>query len=752
MAQNKRFRYFLRKNDTIYYYVAGQSVLTSTERRRLRYSPANWKSTKMSFLRNTKYWGVFREISVALQFIKDAAEILREVYYTEDFEGICILEIEVYNPTTLSFQPFYIGDLNFSTVVDERNYVTLTVLDRGLPALLKSREDTPYEIPIDGDPDAIDVLIDGVKVGGQGSWYPGNYSSDAANGVRFSSIPYTNTLDSINGRSLNLNTGDNITQIAAFIRGHAQIAGITAVTAKGAVQYAYNPGSPTEQDGEYIFHANTDLTRVTIDGQMVVSTKLPNLVGNKIIRVYATVVDLAAPGTGVVSRTVLYEYQNTAVNADVGFLATMSATFDMPINTYLLITIAGYTPLWSGGASPEAFFPIESGYFRVSFLAKVAPTFTKGFRIIDLCKKLIEKLSDAQYSVISNYLSNQETSDEFRKSRWDTLAYHTVITSGDALRSLPNSVIKITWAQLFNFLWASEILVAMPANDGLHIEAFRDAFTQDVIYTLEGANNVTVQPFMEVVANQYKVGYDNYDNENVAGKNEYNTGTTFLHDGILIAPKKEDTSVSPIRFDIYGIESARAETFAENRKDYKADNNLFGLEIDPTPTGGHYILWRPSPAYVAGVDDPVDAYNLGRTPFRALGRKLPFVNSVKSSGSLVFQTTDKNPELVSDLYNAVPSVDAIQETETIPLGVFTYKGRDVSPIFQPRVISLDAISKANLYNLALANPYGLIQFPDKEGKIFKGWVLDVGLNPATSDVYPTRLLSHPDNDLRNLKR
>lgn len=751
MAHQKRFRFALKKDPTTFYYENRGVLFTSPTPRYIKRSPANWKNTKATFLRNTRYWGVFREISVAYQFVQDSAFILREIYHSESFEGSCILYIEKWNTTTLQFEFFYEGDLNFSSRIDERNFFTINILDRGLPALLKSREDTPYEIPLD-DPDALEILIDGVKVGGSGDWYPGNYSSEAANGVRFSSIPYTSSGAITGGRSVNLTGGVNVNQISSFIRPHDQPSGLAGATGnlKALVQYAYNPGTPTPQDGEYILYANTDLYDVTLSGQMVVSTHLPDLVGTKRIRVIASVVDLGAPGFGAVSQTTLFTYTSAGQDIDVGFTATMNGVFDMPQGTYLLITITGDTPLWAGGPDPEAFFPIENGYLNVRFLAKIAPTTTKGFRIIDLAKKLIGQLTDGQYTAISNYLSNQDTSDAYRKSQWDSLAYNTVITCGDSLRGLSNAVIKITLSDFYAFLWANYCQAMMVKDTGVHFEYIRDAFSEEVIYTLEAVNGISVTTFNEVIANQYKVGYQNFDTENITGKNEFNTGTVFLQDSILRATKKEDTRISPVRFDVYGIEQTRAQNFNQDRKDYKADNNNFGIEIDPTPVSGQYVPFRPSPSYITGVDDPEDIYNVTQSPFRKVGLALPFIRSVKPSGNLVFQTTDKNPELVSDLYSATPTADTISEIETIPLEADVFKGRDVSRIFTPDIINFNAVCKINFYNLARENPYGLVQFWNN-GYLFKGWILEAGIDAATFDVYPTKLINHPNNDLRKLK-
>lgn len=737
------FRYSLKKDDVTFYYVRNGVVLTTTIPTYQSNNPKGWQDTETTFRRDMKYMGIFPEYGDTIDFVLDSAKILRSIYYTDGFEGDCILYVEKLNTTTTEYEFFYEGSLDFSTSQDLQHSFAINIMERGVSELLSSREDTEYEIPL-ADPDAITLTLDGVKVRSKGSWYPGNYSSSADNGIKFSSIPYTNVPDNIIGRSVNLSFGDSIDQIAPFIRSHQQLAGFTGVTAKGLIQHAYDVGNPSVNDGEYILYANTDLTDVTISGFMSVSTHLPDETGIKIIKVVATVVNLNAVGTGIVSQTTLHEYSSSGQNIDVGYGASMQGSFDMSAGTNLLITIYGYNAnINPADPSPEAFFAIENGFFDVTFLAKVAPTDTKGFHYIDMLKKLVSKITDGQSTVFSSYLSLPQTDSASRFDNWDTSPLWQIISCGNALRGLPDAVIKTSLTEAFDDLFGNLMVALMVEGDNVKIEQLATVFNKDsLIATITKTNGMVVSDFKDKIFNSLKIGYGNYDNKNVVGKNEFNTGISFLSNSVK-RYKKEDNVISNYRADVYGIESVRAETFGDDRLDNRADNDTFIIEADPVPVGGKYKAYRPS-GIITGVDDPANIYNVTLSPGRRLRRHLPRIRSLIRKGQLVYQTTDKNPDLVSTF-----GAGQVVETENINLESDTYNGHDVSRLFLPYVFEFEC-PLGNLYNQVKNNPYGYLEF-NFYGETMKGFVLEIGMTPAKGSCR-CKLLSHPDNDETKLIR
>lgn len=79
---------------------------------------------------------------------KDGAQILRHLHYTSGIEAICEIWVEKFNPSTYAYETFFKADLDFSTMVDEYDFVSVAIMENGFPAKLKAREDIEYEIDI----------------------------------------------------------------------------------------------------------------------------------------------------------------------------------------------------------------------------------------------------------------------------------------------------------------------------------------------------------------------------------------------------------------------------------------------------------------------------------------------------------------------------------------------------------------------------------------------------------------------------
>jgi hypothetical protein len=741
---NQLFRYSIKKDATTYYYVSNGVVLTTDVPTYLNHYPKEWEETEILFKRDTLFWGVFIEMSQPYDFVWDGAKIVRHIYYTEGSEGAAILSSEILNSTSQQYEFFYEGDIDFSQTSDAEDLVSSNIFKRGISELLISRQDTPYEIPLD-DPAALTMLFDGVLVQSEGAWYPGNYSSEAANGVLFSTIPYSLTSDTTNpiGRTVPFYNNGEVLQISPFVRPHSQKGRVIA-PALVVVDYPFISGTPSIDDGEYMLYANTALTNVKIDGQMVFSAIMPDVVGLKTIRIIATVVvKTDPPFMGIVSQHVLYTFTSTAVDTGVGALASLQGTFDMPANTYLVISIKGECPALSASEEFDAFFPIENGSMKITYLAKVAPSETKCLRYIDFVNRLVSKLSDGAASVVSNYLSNPNTSPTNRFKNWDMVAYWNLVTSGNSLRGLPDSVIKATMGEAYTDMYGRMNQVLCVEGNNIRVEEMAYVFQDVLIATIDKTNEMSVSDYKDKMFNNVKTGYGVYDNRNVVGKNEFNTEVNYLADTVR-RYKKEDTTQTGFRADVYGIESTRSETLNQSRADNRSDNDTFVTEADPTPVAGKYVVYRPT-GTITGVDDPINIYNVTLSPGRNIRRHLRRLRSLVSRGTLRFQSKDKNQELVSTFTSG-----QVVEAGDIPMDNDIYNGHDVSPLFLPYVFDFTCKPPFNLYNLATANPLGYIAF-DYYGTPMKGFILELSLLPATG-ACRLKLLSHPGNDLTKMIR
>jgi len=274
---------------------------------------------------------------------------------------------------------------------------------------------------------------------------------------------------------------------------------------------------------------------------------------------------------------------------------------------------------------------------------------------------------------------------------------------------------------------------------------------------IKSINNFIKTPYLDVCFNTINIGYNSYDNQNIVGKNEFNTTESYLIKNMLRINTKDDC-ISPYRADIYGIESIRSQTFSKDRSDNESDNDIFLIEVDPVPSSGIYSPYKPVYQFISGVDDPAGVYNVALSPKRALYRHLPRIRSIMDSGLLQYQSTNKNPDLISDIVagGVIESGNIDLAENPNHVNSPSNPAHDVSALFKPLVFTFDCVPPYNLSEILSLQTKGYISFTwtnprTGEDVLLKGFILDVGCTPAIRDKYTFKLLSHPDNDLSKLE-
>lgn len=121
-------------------------------------SPDGWDDVLVKYERSTKYWGLFRSYTIPLRFIKEAALILRNAFYTDGVNAIATLTIQKLNRAIMQYYTAYTATFDFASFKDFDNYVDVMVVDGGLSAYIKKNEDVVYDFVItDGKTLSIDL-------------------------------------------------------------------------------------------------------------------------------------------------------------------------------------------------------------------------------------------------------------------------------------------------------------------------------------------------------------------------------------------------------------------------------------------------------------------------------------------------------------------------------------------------------------------------------------------------------------------
>lgn len=132
----------------------------------LNHLPKNWTDFKIQWVRNTDYWGVFRNQTSSLDFALDGRAILKVFLYGGNVDGTAYtgvtgmqakLKLQIWrvNASDLNYRMIYEGNLNFAQAKDDvqNKFLTISMLDSNLREKLNAYASTPYNIPMWTTPD-----------------------------------------------------------------------------------------------------------------------------------------------------------------------------------------------------------------------------------------------------------------------------------------------------------------------------------------------------------------------------------------------------------------------------------------------------------------------------------------------------------------------------------------------------------------------------------------------------------------------
>lgn len=754
------FKFYLKKDTSTYYFYNNGAVGTTTVKTALKNAPIDWNEIQISSISNTETWVTKREFSDTMRFVFDGAKILRHVLVSTNYLSSVILVIEKLNTTTREYNLWYSSNIDFTQFEDDGDSFSVNLLEQDNLGLIINRGDVPYEISLDDF--GIPLKLDGVKLGSSVSWIIG----DATNGAD-GTPPYEHLIQSTNA------IGQYLTDPSLHVFGLFVIPVTTQFS--NNIQ-AGNFISPL--DAEYNATVVSPLPNWNNLHQRAVAQKFSTAIINSTwydvkIRCQFPVglnIDVNGYGANDLKFKILVWFKTGRwINGNYYHSATYFLGESGDINhkewVYPYIDVSATIPQIGSGNTAVLYYTIvyspnsptipiaqspfatvkiqqftEESLFRIRYNAKVNPSYCRAIRYKDYLRQLVGKVTGNYWAVESEFLSKSIYSAVDRFNNFDSHPYNVVLTSGDGLRGMPKAVIKSTFNATMKDLWARYMVTWGMFFNIVKIEPL-SYFLQDTeLLKIDSIKGLKITLFKDRLFNQVSVGYEAKDNDLVDGKNEFNTTMTFLSEANTQS-KASDDAIAPYRSDVYGIESVRAKTYDEQTKDNKFDNDVYAIEIGDTQEYGYYRVLKHDPNTIDGVDDPSNMYNITLSPKRALLRHLRRLRSMVNVGLLKYQSTDRNPELESNLWSGF-----IKESADIDLSLEQFFFHDMSIMFKPFVIEFECAPPYNLSEMLSLGSNGYVSFKYK-GNWFKGFILDVGCTPATRDKYQFRLLCHKENNL-----
>lgn len=739
---NPLFKYaFIDENGEYYYVDSNGDVDTSVSIQYLEDDPKDWQNTQVSFTRDGDYHGMMRKSTTPLIFHSNAAKILRSIYYTNFANGYCKVEIYKQNrdftTNNLNYALWYTCEVDFTQSTDGDMelpngdvYFNVRLLELGLSAVLEAHADDTYEIPIYLiwgivkllDSDAKLLEIGNITMDSYYEWVIPALLDSSGNPV-FNSGDYFPTIASLKTDQV-FEVLDTTTQIDSGIG--------TFQTRVFEVLQNHNSTIDLSFEGEY--------TNSGPNG--TISYELRRIIDDK--------------DANTISNTVIWsDSQSVNTGQIIPFSITDNFNLDWESGWSLRYVFAP-----NGTVPPQspAIRVSEEGFLKV-YATYITPSSQMyGFTYKDLLQKVLDKMGTG-YTIESDLLDDDFLNYFVRP------AYCLVVPAA-SIRNLDDPRIKTSFNEIIK-----DLMTMFGAGWGIEGNTLRiekaEYFYNQSIDLLEIEANSTVQKTIsnEYIYNRIKIGFTDTSVDEVNGlqefccEHEYNCG--------LNAPTigaQELNLISPFIHGLYSIENIRSYIFRTDSTSIPTDNETCVIEYNQIVGSVHYPAKTGfnGTDFTTGVKYPADIYNTGHSPKACLIRNLNYIKSYLKDGQIItFNTATKNALL--EYGNTVDGI-RIQENSNIEItadGAMIPSTTDLYPdidrIFLPYIFTYKGEVPENLLALMETvdsgsfKKYGVVTIFDN-GAELKMFVLDIGVNPASEDVYQIRGLCTPSVNLNNLIR
>lgn len=710
MAFPKLYEFYIT-NGTDYFYVdnsgAVANTLTPTP---IVYAPDNWNEVSISFERGWTYYGLFRQYTSEFQFVKDGATILRWAYYlSSGIEGELKLVVKKFNNTVAvyDYEDYMNCAIDFSTFLDSFDKVSVALIEAGFITKLKARENTEYNFDVQNNADVVWVKMHGIKL------------NCILNYIVTGNLPQAFTALVIPLTDYYSTEGYN-TQLT---------------------HYSVNPAL-----FQAVFIANdTGIGSVDID----ISTKInfnaimaPANTVNGVVKVRYRMYQITP--YAFVSDTVIYTSGPLAPNTTTLINIDQVDTITFPPNHNIEFQIYCDDGAGGGGTNDYQIDMLTSPGIAVSFNNRVPEGYIPALRSQKVFEELVDDISDATTTATSTLLNT-------------TYVDH-VITSGDALRLLEGSKMKITFNDFFRSINGvfSAAMYYNGATDTVYIEDKATVFDGATsIANIGNVTNFNAKPLLNEMFSKFTIGFPSFTYDEVNGKDEFNQTTEYLSPLTKVQSAKDFTS--QIRADMYGIEYTRLNLTDKKSTDADTDNDNFFLHIESSSAGNvpagyegagepYYELYMkpidltPGANYweIENLQYPETAFNIFYSAKRALARWGNYISSLlflQDNELIKFQASTKNN--LNDL--------KLKTSEGSPVVVIDESANqfvsDYLPqLFYPIFVEISFPDSATLLTAITSYPHGYVSFNYK-GSTFEGFIVKLTTKPFLQTQNATLLLT-----------
>lgn len=771
MMPNKPYLFFLTDDTGSCYYLQNgivQSVSISAVPANivpwLPEAPDGWIDTEVSFIRNTKYYGINRTFVPPLKFAGDGATIIRNLFYGGlGIEANIFFVVTKFNPQRNIYEAYYRGELDLTKIDDSvADFCTVSVLESGLLKYLKANENNVYEIPCDGSlPEHIKISMDGMVLN---------------NITHFAFIEF----------EYNQPLGGNQWLLGlVFLSSDGQSPNVSVATEE-PTSFS-GPLLPVISASNNYFYSSLVPSTIHIVGTI----KFIKTAGNNADDFRISLVTSLSAVENVLYQSVGGLPINKPVEVAVDVTVSLAANEHLFLYSYseIVNTIS-----------------FKESNLDIFYSDRYRASECWAFKPVDLYKRLVSLMTDGKYTGTSQLLQD-----------FAQLA----VTSGLAIRAIAGAVIKTSLSDFwvsYNAILNGAIGLG-PTGNTLFFEKKVFVFDPTIVdMDLGEVSGMKTAIQLPYFFNNLKIGYAPNDYDSSNGLNEWNT--TAQWNAPITKVQQNFEVISKYRADSYGIEFTRILTPGNNTVNNKSDNDTFILNIDLTSadpitetvsfigalsvmtitdasmfrvgqvitisgsasndgtytitgvasllffgfivslsggaivdevgvsvtiafvSGVIYKLRREAYTSITGIDNPDSAYNIeDLTPKRMLmkwGNYLRGVLYNRIDKLLTFLTIDKNKKLSTTLAGV-----SIVEATDVTIGELD------NPLFFPITVTFKTKVPLTFEQILTNAANAHIQW-SYNGKVFYGFPMALSVKPTLDEAQDWTVLLSPRANLANL--
>lgn len=489
-------------------------------------TPKGWEKTAINYTRNKEFLGMVKSYTTPLQFFFEGAKILRTYFYTKGIESILYfiwLKLDQSFGGGMLYKGYYKGEVDLSTFKDEDSGVTAIVNEGGLYKDLNANKNVPYNIEFDDD--TVSVIMDGLLIFNEAQF-------SVSEGVGYTGLvnftPSVATLV-VDG-----------TNFALDVPGQS---------------FETVPTAILDYEMYFLTSSNYILKNLTD------STQVVNIKGQ---------IKFVCTTNGTAPQSSISFQWWTSYSRALGFIFSITPvvntiyTYDIDVSFTLQRHEALFIFGKMGSVNPALFNVefLEGSTLSIGWQNKYQTTVINALPVFDLGKKLISKISNGVSTLQSNLLSS------------DT---YTLVTCGDAVRGIPEAIIKTKFSDYYKSVDAIKCACFQVESNNGRIELRSYAFDS----SSEIVNLGEVSEFELTAANDYRydtinVGYQTTDIDKVNGK------YSFCNTIVFKLPNKRNKNsydiISEYKADPYVIEQLRINLEGKKTTDNKSDSDVFFLD------------------------------------------------------------------------------------------------------------------------------------------------------------------------------